>query len=103
MAGTTPLIDYRGGGSVVEWTKTLDAAMKWDFDTVIPGHGAVTTKAGLLTYNNNIAKLRDRAAGLIREGKSQDDVGKVMAAEFGWGPKSMQAAWSLPGMMTELK
>jgi glyoxylase-like metal-dependent hydrolase (beta-lactamase superfamily II) len=103
MAGTTPLIDYRGGGSVVEWTKTLDAAMKWDFDTVIPGHGAVTTKAGLLTYNNNIAKLRDRAAGLIHEGKSQEDVGKVMAAEFGWGPKSVQAQWSLPGMMTELK
>ena len=49
MAGTTPLIDYPGGGSVVEWTKTLDAAMKLDFDTVIPGHGAVTTKANLLT------------------------------------------------------
>ena len=24
MAGNTPLIDYTGGGSVVEWTKTLD-------------------------------------------------------------------------------
>jgi hypothetical protein len=70
---------------------------------VIPGHGAVTTNAGLLTYNNNIAKLRDRAAGLIHQGKSQDDVGKVMAAEFGWGPKSVQSQWSLPGMMTELK
>src|SRR5215472_7652452 len=55
MAGNTPLIDYPGGGSVVEWTKTLDAAMKTlDFDTVIPGHGPVTTKAGLLTYRNNI-------------------------------------------------
>ena len=103
MAGTTPLIDYRGGGSVVEWTKTLDAAMKWDFDTVIPGHGAVTTKAGLLTYRDNIVKLRDRATGLIRQGKSQDDVAKVMVAEFGWGPKSMQMQWSLPGMMAELK
>src|SRR5215475_14559294 len=51
MAGNTPLIDYPGGGSVVEWTKTLDAAMKTlDFDTVIPGHGAVTDKAGLLAY-----------------------------------------------------
>ncbi len=39
MAGTSPLIDYNGGGSVVEWTKTLDNAMKLDFDTVIPGHG----------------------------------------------------------------
>jgi len=26
-----------------------------------------------------------------------------MAAEFGWGAGSMQAQWSLPGIMTELK
>jgi hypothetical protein len=77
--------------------------MKLDFDTVIPGHGAVTNKAGLLAYRNNIEKLRDRAGGLIRQGKSQEDVGKVMAAEFGWAPNSMQAQWSLPGIMTELK
>ncbi len=54
MAGNAPLIDYPGGGSVVEWTKTLDGAMNTlDFDTVIPGHGPVTTKAGLMTYRNN--------------------------------------------------
>jgi cyclase len=103
MAGSTPLIDYTGGGSVVEWTKTLDEALKLDFDTVIPGHGPVTTKAGLLAYRNNVEKLRNRAAGLIHEGKSQDEVGKVMMAEFGWTPNSMQMQWSLPGMMAELK
>ena len=37
MAGTSPSIDYLGGGSLIEWTKTLDGAMKLDFDTVIPG------------------------------------------------------------------
>src|SRR5882672_7488905 len=84
MAGVTPLIDYPGGGSVVEWTKTLDLAMKLDFDTVIPGHGKVTNKAGLLTYRNNVEKLQKRVSGLIREGKSQDDVGKVVMAEYGW-------------------
>ena len=103
MAGTTPLIDYPGGGSVVEWAKTLDAAMKMDFDTVIPGHGAVTTKAGLLAYRNNVDKLRERATALVHEGKSQDEVGKVMTAEFGWAPESLQMKWSLPGMMAELK
>jgi glyoxylase-like metal-dependent hydrolase (beta-lactamase superfamily II) len=103
MAGMTPLIDYPGGGSVVEWTKTLDAAMNLDFDTVIPGHGPVTNKAGLLAYRNNVEKLRSRAAGLIREGKSQDEVGKVMMAEFGWGANSLQMQWSLPGLMTELR
>jgi glyoxylase-like metal-dependent hydrolase (beta-lactamase superfamily II) len=103
MAGVTPLIDYTGGGSVVEWTKTLDEAMKLDFDTVIPGHGPVTTKSGLLVYRNKLEKLRNRAAGLIREGKSQEDVGKVMIAEFNWAPSGMQMNWSLPGMMAELK
>ena len=79
------------------------AALGLDFDTVIPGHGAVTTKAGLLTYRNNIEKLRTRATGLIREGKSQEDVGKVMMAEFGWVATGLQMQWSLPGLMTELK
>jgi cyclase len=103
MAGTSPLIDYPGGGSLAEWAKTLDEAMKLDFDTVIPGHGQVTNKAGLLTYRNNVDKLRVRAQGLIREGKSQDDVAKVMTAEYGWMPGSLNMQWSLPGMMTELK
>jgi glyoxylase-like metal-dependent hydrolase (beta-lactamase superfamily II) len=104
MAGTTPLIDYSGGGSLAEWANTLDQAMKaWDFDTVIPGHGPVTTKANLLTYRNNVDKMRVRAAGLIREHKSADDVAKVMQAEFGWTANSMQMQWSLPGMMQELK
>jgi glyoxylase-like metal-dependent hydrolase (beta-lactamase superfamily II) len=104
MSGSTPLIDYPGGGSVVEWTKTLDAAMKeLDFDTVIPGHGPVTTKAKLLEYRNNVEKLRNRAQAMIRGGKSKDDVAKVMIAEFGWMPNGLQMEWSLPGMMTELK
>ncbi|HUE04956.1 MAG TPA: MBL fold metallo-hydrolase [Bryobacteraceae bacterium] len=103
MAGKTPLIDYTGGGSLKAWTQTLDGALQLDFDTVIPGHGPVTTKAGLLEYRNNVEKLRNRAAGLIHEGKSQDEVGAVMAAEFGWGQGSMQAQWSLPGMMQELR
>src|SRR5579864_1807278 len=101
MAGKTPLIDYPGGGSLVEWTKTLDEAMKLDFDTVIPGHGPVTNKAGLLAYRTNVDKLRIRATELIREGRSQEDVGKVMTAEFGWAADGMQMQWSLPGMMKE--
>jgi cyclase len=103
MAGKTPLIDYPGGGSVVEWTRTLDEAMKLDFDTVIPGHGPVTDKAGLLAYRNNVEKLRNRAAGLIREGKSAEEVGKVMTAEFSWPANGLQMQWSVPGMMAELK
>jgi glyoxylase-like metal-dependent hydrolase (beta-lactamase superfamily II) len=104
MAGNTPLIDYPGGGSVVEWSKTLNAVIKeWDFDTVIPGHGPVTTKAGLQTYSDNVDKLRARAQALVRQGKSQDELAKAMIAEFNWQPNGLQMQWSVPGMMTELK
>jgi glyoxylase-like metal-dependent hydrolase (beta-lactamase superfamily II) len=103
MANASPLIDYAGGGSLAEWAKTLDAALKLDFDTVIPGHGKVTDKAGLQAYRDNVEKLRSRVSGLVHEGKSADDVGKVLAAEFGWQAGGMQMQWGLPGMMKELK
>jgi glyoxylase-like metal-dependent hydrolase (beta-lactamase superfamily II) len=103
MAGTTPLIDYPGGGSLAQWPATLDEAMKLDFDTVIPGHGQITNKAGLKTYRDNVVKEITRVRGLIKEGKNQDEVAKVMTAEYGWMPGSLNMQWSLPGMMTELK
>ena len=99
----SPLIDYPGGGSIVEWTKTLDEVMKLDFDTVIPGHGPVSKKADIMTYRNNAEKLRNRAQALIRQGKTQDEVAQVMTAEFNWMPGSLNMQWSLPGMMTELR
>jgi cyclase len=103
MAGASPLIDYNGGGSVVEWTKTLDNALKLDFDTVIPGHGAITNKAGLMTYRDNVEKMRTRVSGLIHAGKGQDEVAKFMETEYKWMPNSLQQQWSVPGMMAELK
>ena len=104
MAGNTPLIDYPGGGSLKDWADTLDRALNtFDFDTVIPGHGPVTTRAALETYRDNVVKERERVTSLIREGKSQEDVGKAMMAEFHWAQNSLQMQWSLPGMMQELK
>ena len=107
MAGVTPLIDYSGGGSIVEWTKTVDAAMAaFDFNTVIPGHGKVTDRAGLKTYRDNVEKMRTEIAGLIRAGKSKEEVRLALAALYpgAYGnPASLNNAWALPGFMAELK
>jgi len=103
MAGASPLIDYNGGGSLVEWTKTLDNAMKLDFDTVIPGHGAVTNRAGLKKYRDDVESMRTRVSGLIKQGKTQADLAKFMTDEYKWAPDSLQQQWSVPGMMKELK
>lgn len=107
MAGVTPLIDYAGGGSLVEWSKTVDAALNaFDFEKVIPGHGAVTNRAGLQTYRDNVVKMRAQIADLIRQGKTKEEVRAELAllypAAYG-NPTSLNNQWSLPGFMTELK
>jgi glyoxylase-like metal-dependent hydrolase (beta-lactamase superfamily II) len=101
MAGTTPLIDYPGGGSLAEWAKTLDAILKYDFDTVIPGHGAVAKKADLQKYRDNVVKLQTEVRQQIRAGKSKDEVSQFLIANYGWG--AMQQRMSLDAVMTEMK
>ena len=105
FTSATPLIDYPVGGSLVEWPKTIDKifASGWDFDTVIPGHGPVSKPADLRAYRDRAETMAARVSTLIRQGKSQDEVGKFMADEYKWTPTSLNMQWSLPGMMKELK
>ena len=77
--------------------------MKIDFDTVIPGHGPIAKKADLLAYRNNIDKLKNNVSGLIRQGKSKDDIAKVMTSDYGWQPGGLQMTRGLDGMLAELK
>jgi cyclase len=100
----TPLIDYPAGGSIVEWTKTLDTLMTtFDFDEVMPGHGPMSNKAGIKAYRDRVEKIRTSTQTMIRQGKTQADVAKFMTDEYKWGPTSLNQQWSVPGMMTELK
>jgi glyoxylase-like metal-dependent hydrolase (beta-lactamase superfamily II) len=100
----TPLIDYPGGGSLVEWTKTLDTVMSaMDFNEVMPGHGPMSNKAGMKAYRDRVVELRSKAQALVRAGKPQGDLAKFMETEYKWAPNSLFQQWSVPGMMTELK
>ena len=103
VAGASPLIDYAGGGSLKEWAATLDAAMKLDFDTVIPGHGPVGKKADILTYRNNVEKLRLEVTDLIRQNKSRDEIAKVVTDKYGWAPTGLQFQRGFDGMLAELR
>ena len=40
-----PYCDTSANCSIKEWDKTLQKAMQYDFDSVIPGHGPVMKKA----------------------------------------------------------
>ena len=43
-------IDYNGGGSFMGRMKAADAALKLDWETVVPGHGPITNRAGFTKW-----------------------------------------------------
>ena len=83
-AGVPIYVDAVQGGSLLEWTRTLDRALQLDFDIVIPGHGPVATKADLSRFNANIAAMRTRLQAMVRGGATKDAVVQVIEKEYGW-------------------
>ena len=103
MAGTSVLVDYGNGGSAKEWTGTLDNILKNDFDTVIPGHGDVHKRSDLVSYRAGVEKLQGQVRTMVSQGKSKEDVGKMLVADFAWDPNGLPMRISLDGLMTEFK
>ncbi|MBI4521845.1 MAG: MBL fold metallo-hydrolase [Gemmatimonadetes bacterium] len=82
--GVPIFVDYAQGGSFLEWTETLDGILTLDFETVIPGHGPVSTRADVERFRADLETMRTRIAGLINEGRSRDDLVSLLERDYGW-------------------
>ncbi len=98
---TPELIDYSGGGSAKEWTKSLDSALMLDFDTVVPGHGVVTNKREMATFRESTVTLKNRIHEMLVAKKSRDDISNMLRKEFHW--EDLHLARGLDGAMQELQ
>jgi glyoxylase-like metal-dependent hydrolase (beta-lactamase superfamily II) len=98
--GGPPFIDYSAGGSLADWEKTLEQALQYDFDIVIPGHGPVVKKADLMKWRQTIASLRTMSKAACVVGGTaalkQMDLGNI-----GLTPSPMFDR-SVPGICQEL-
>ena len=72
--GRYPNIDLEAGGSVREWSATIDRILELDFDYVIPGHGPVTDAAGLRDFQRFMGQLAAAGAEAARAGHSLADM-----------------------------
>ena len=74
--GRYPFIDTGSGGNANGVIAAASAALEqMDDDTkVIPGHGALASRADLLAYRDMLVTVRDRVRKLVGEGKSEDQV-----------------------------
>jgi glyoxylase-like metal-dependent hydrolase (beta-lactamase superfamily II) len=95
------LIDYPGGGSLREWTRTLERAQALPFDTVIPGHGGPTDRAHLETYRLQLVRMQDMVREMNRAQKPREDIQKMLETEFGW--RGFVTTLGLDGVIGEMR
>ena len=89
--GQGPLIDYPGGGSALEWRRVLDAMLRLDFDTAIPGNGNPMTKADVQAFKMKFDTVIDRATELVRKGVAKDQLlSELKTDDIGWTPRIPQ-------------
>jgi cyclase len=82
--GVPIYVDYVQGGSLLEWSRTLERTLQLDFDTVIPGHGPVATKADLARFSASVTAMQTRLQALVRKATSKADILKVLEDDYGW-------------------
>lgn len=96
---TPELIDYSGGGSAKEWTRTLDSTLMLDFDTVVPGHGTVTTKQEMRKFRDSTVTLWTKVHDMLGQKKTRADIEKMLRTDFHWA--DLHVARSLDGLLAE--
>jgi cyclase len=87
--GQYPFVDLGSGGSVdgVIAAAAKLIAMTDDETKIIPGHGALATKADYQKYHDGLKTIRDRVAKLLEAGRTVDE---VLAAK---PSKEFDGAW----------
>jgi len=94
-----PNADFPFGGSVVEWVKTLDQVLKWDFDTAIPGHGDnPLTKADVQAFRDKLNTILTRGRELVKKGTPKDQLlAQLKTDDLGWNLNTNN--WTQPARL----
>ncbi len=100
--GLSLYVDSANGGSLVEWVPVMDKILALDFESVIPGHGAISDRRAVEAWRTDLVGMRDRLRGMLRDGRSKDDVSKVLVEEYRW-PAGGLALQQLDALLAELR
>ncbi|QHS52855.1 MBL fold metallo-hydrolase [Edaphobacter sp. 12200R-103] len=68
--------------TVSHWLKSLDVLDALKPKIVVPSHGPIGDATYMANYRVYLTAIRDRAAALKKEGKSQDEAVKTITAEM---------------------
>ena len=97
--GVPIYVDYVQGGSFLDWSKTMDDMLKLDFDTAIPGHGPVSTRADVVKFRADLETMRTRLIGLIKGGTKKAELAKILEDDYGWRSTGCPPSPPTPGCL----
>lgn len=101
---TAPNCDFVNGGSVTNWPKFLDEVLKLDFDTLIPGHGSVMTKADVVAYKQKWETFIARGVAEIKKGTPKEGLlAAIKVDDLGWNTASYAPPARLDPFYAELQ
>jgi len=95
------VIDYSAGGSLRDWTRTLERVLQLDFDTVIPGHSGATDRQNVEGYIGYLTRTQEMVREMNRQERSREDIQAMLESEFDWGGLEMRVG--LGGVITEMQ
>jgi glyoxylase-like metal-dependent hydrolase (beta-lactamase superfamily II) len=74
---------------IPDWIDSLRRVEAMDFDVLVPGHGPLGNKATVTMFREYLQDLRDEVLKHAREGKSVDEVKRLVALPkyAAWNPK----------------
>jgi glyoxylase-like metal-dependent hydrolase (beta-lactamase superfamily II) len=101
VSSGAPFCDTANGGSIKEWDATIRKALELDFDTVIPGHGAMVKRADLVKWVDTLATIRTRVKTACAGGPA-DAASRIDLKDLGMASLGMLER-GLPGMCRELQ
>lgn len=95
------LVDAAGGGSAKSWPMAVAEALELDFETVVPGHGLVSTRADLEAYRDRTIRFRQMLSDLVSQGKSRAEIEAVVRSDFAW--EDVHVNMALDGLINEFR
>ncbi len=85
LHGIAPFIDYGNGGGSKAWITTLEGALELEWDTAIPGHGDLMTRADVEAFRDQMVSVRARMTELIGEGVTKEQAAdKIRTSDLSW-------------------
>lgn len=95
------VIDYTAGGSLRDWTRTLERLLQLDFDTVIPGHSGVTDRANIEGYIAYLTRTQEMVWEMNAQQRTREEIQAMLESEFDWGGLEMRVG--LDGVILEMQ